>query len=140
MVALGKFAFDQLWRILKDRGRRLPSPRPRFAHGLEVEVDSVYADPRKVESPAAAAALLATILDKDEARLASRLASKRHFVWLKRRIGPQVAKKVRALELPGIDLVNQAEPLASFHPSFEGRQHAVRPDRWFRPPPEAQRR
>jgi uracil-DNA glycosylase family 4 len=39
MVALGKFAFDQLWRILKSRGRTLPSPRPRFTHGLEVGTD-----------------------------------------------------------------------------------------------------
>ena len=30
---------------------------------------------------------------------------------------------------------NQAEPLASFHPRFEGRQHAVRPDARFRPDP-----
>ena len=29
----------------------------------------------------------------------------------------------------GIDLVDQAEPLASFDPLFEGRQHALRPDR-----------
>jgi len=32
---------------------------------------------------------------------------------------------------PGIDLVNQAEPFASFHPLFEGRQHAVCPDPRF---------
>jgi len=38
MVALGKFAFDQLWRILKDSAEPLPSPRPQFHHGLEVEV------------------------------------------------------------------------------------------------------
>jgi len=38
MVALGKFAFDQLWRILQRIGEPLPSPRPRFGHGLEVEV------------------------------------------------------------------------------------------------------
>ena len=38
MVALGKFAFDQLWRILKARGEALPSPRPRFSHGLEVKI------------------------------------------------------------------------------------------------------
>ncbi|MFH1765636.1 MAG: uracil-DNA glycosylase [Gemmatimonadota bacterium] len=38
MVALGKFAFDQVWRILKGRGESLPSPRPRFSHGLEVVV------------------------------------------------------------------------------------------------------
>lgn len=38
MVALGKFAFDQLWRLLKDAGEELPTPRPRFHHGLEVGI------------------------------------------------------------------------------------------------------
>jgi uracil-DNA glycosylase family 4 len=38
LVALGKFAFDQLWRILQEGGDRLPSPRPRFAHGMEITV------------------------------------------------------------------------------------------------------
>ncbi len=40
MVPLGKFAFDQLWRILQGRGEGLPSPRPPFSHGLEVQVRS----------------------------------------------------------------------------------------------------
>ena len=38
MVALGKFAFDQLWRILQVRGEELPRPRVPFGHGMEVEV------------------------------------------------------------------------------------------------------
>ena len=35
----------------------------------------------------------------------------------------------------GMDLVDQAEPLASFDPLFEGRQHPLRPDRRFDPAP-----
>ena len=38
MVALGEFAFHQLWRILKDAGEDLPTPRPRFSHGLEAGI------------------------------------------------------------------------------------------------------
>jgi uracil-DNA glycosylase family 4 len=38
MVALGKFAFDQLWRILQARGEELPTPRVTFGHGVEVAV------------------------------------------------------------------------------------------------------
>lgn len=38
MVPLGKFAYDQLWRILKARGEPLPRRRPTFAHGLEIPV------------------------------------------------------------------------------------------------------
>jgi uracil-DNA glycosylase family 4 len=35
-VTLGAFAYEVLWRILRDDGVELPRPRPRFAHGLEV--------------------------------------------------------------------------------------------------------
>ena len=35
----------------------------------------------------------------------------------------------------GADLVNQAEPFFSFHSRFQGRQHAIGPDRRFRPRP-----
>ncbi len=38
MVALGKFGFDQLWRILQARGEPLPKPRTSFGHGVEVAV------------------------------------------------------------------------------------------------------
>lgn len=37
-VALGKFGYDQLWRILTARGEPLPKPRVPFAHGVEVAV------------------------------------------------------------------------------------------------------
>lgn len=40
LVALGKFAFDQLWRVLQDRGEPMPRPRTRFRHGVEVEIRS----------------------------------------------------------------------------------------------------
>jgi uracil-DNA glycosylase family 4 len=38
MVALGKFAYDQLWRILVARGEDLPVPRTSFGHRVEVSV------------------------------------------------------------------------------------------------------
>jgi uracil-DNA glycosylase len=38
LLALGGFAFTAILRHLADRGCPLPSPRPRFAHGLELDV------------------------------------------------------------------------------------------------------
>ena len=38
MVALGKFAFDQLWRILQERGEPLPRPRTLFSHEAAVAI------------------------------------------------------------------------------------------------------
>jgi uracil-DNA glycosylase family 4 len=36
IVVLGKFAFDQTWRILQDQGESLPRPRASFGHGIAV--------------------------------------------------------------------------------------------------------
>lgn len=38
IVALGGFAWDQMLRILRDRGLDVPAPKPRFGHGVEVEL------------------------------------------------------------------------------------------------------
>lgn len=38
LVTLGGFAYQQVLRLLKIRGMAVPSPRPRFAHGGEVDV------------------------------------------------------------------------------------------------------
>jgi uracil-DNA glycosylase family 4 len=39
-VALGAYAYVSLWRSLARIGMELPRPRPRFAHGLTVELGS----------------------------------------------------------------------------------------------------
>jgi uracil-DNA glycosylase family 4 len=38
VVALGAYAYQSVWRYLTDRGRSMPRPRPKFAHGLEVAI------------------------------------------------------------------------------------------------------
>ncbi|MDT8436801.1 MAG: uracil-DNA glycosylase [Gemmatimonadota bacterium] len=38
IVALGGFAWTNVLRVLKDRGVEVPSPRPRFGHGAELEL------------------------------------------------------------------------------------------------------
>ena len=38
IVTLGQYAFDHTLRLLRDRGVRVPSPKPRFGHGAEVSL------------------------------------------------------------------------------------------------------
>jgi uracil-DNA glycosylase len=38
VVALGKIAFDAWLRVRTERGGALPAPRPRFAHGVLVQM------------------------------------------------------------------------------------------------------
>lgn len=85
-------------------------------HGAELavsaDVDSVYANPRRLKAmdqdPNAVARRLSKILDVDAAKLAKRLASNRYFVWIKRRVTPQEATRVREMEIPGVELTTEA--------------------------------
>jgi uracil-DNA glycosylase family 4 len=38
VVPLGGMAYAQVLRILRDRGATIPTPRPRFGHGLEMDL------------------------------------------------------------------------------------------------------
>ena len=39
IVALGGFAWNQTLRVVSDEGVKVPVPRPKFGHGVEVELD-----------------------------------------------------------------------------------------------------
>ncbi len=41
MVALGSFGWDAALRSLRDGGREVPRPKPRFGHGAEAQVGEV---------------------------------------------------------------------------------------------------
>ena len=38
IVTLGAFAYEALWNVLRDEGMALPRPRPKFTHGVEVDL------------------------------------------------------------------------------------------------------
>ena len=77
---------------------------------VSVLVPSVVADPLLVGGRAAAvkaADSIAPLLQLDRRELAAQLASKRRFVWLKRRVNPTLARRVMALKLPGVRLEHE---------------------------------
>src|SRR5665213_3127808 len=76
---------------------------------MTVQVDSVYADPAQIADKKAAAHILAAIVHTDpadartnESEIAARLASGHNFAWIARRVRPEIATRVRALNLKGI--------------------------------------
>jgi cell division protein FtsI (penicillin-binding protein 3) len=77
------------------------------------DVDSVYAHPLQLRAAVAetdrqdVAEKLAGILKLDANDLERRLFSERHFVWLKRRVLPDEARRVRELGLPGLSLAQE---------------------------------
>jgi cell division protein FtsI (penicillin-binding protein 3) len=86
----------------------IPAPRgaivDRLGRPLAItaNADSVWADPREVRDVAGTAEMLAQMLDGDVRILEEKLGSERRFVWLARRIQPELAAAVKKAKLPGI--------------------------------------
>ena len=86
--------------IYDTRGREL---------AVSVEVESVYAAPGEVAIDRhSTAAVLAPILRLKASELAERLDSDREFVWVARKLEPEVSRRVRELELPGIYFLTES--------------------------------
>ncbi|MCG7870773.1 MAG: penicillin-binding protein 2 [Candidatus Thiodiazotropha lotti] len=89
---------------------------------ISTPVKSVVANPRAVKSDNQTIGALASILDLNPDRLRRQLSSDRSFVYLKRRINPDQAEKVAALEIKGLDLQSEYR---RFYPSGEVMSHIV---------------
>jgi cell division protein FtsI (penicillin-binding protein 3) len=69
---------------------------------VSIEVDSVYADARKVVDVEKTAHELTQVLQIDRKELKQRLKSHQPFEWLQRKISSKEAERIKALQLPGI--------------------------------------
>lgn len=91
-----------------------------------VDADTVYAVPYKLTDVASVAAALCEALDdcsaKDRTAYLARLNSKRAFVYVKRRVSPDEARRVAALNLEGIGFVKESR---RFYPNRELAAHLL---------------
>ena len=69
--------------------------------------ESLFAQPRALGDPVRVAARLAPILDVPQRELHAMLTSGRSFVWLKRKLTPSEAARVRALGEPGLGFLDE---------------------------------
>ena len=75
---------------------------------LSVDVPSICAYPRTVESSKETARALARVLKVKEGPLREKLASEKGFVWVKRHTVPDEVSAVKALNLKGVDFVTES--------------------------------
>jgi cell division protein FtsI (penicillin-binding protein 3) len=97
-----------------------PRGSVRDTHGVElavsVDVASAFVNPREVADLARTAAVLSRALRLDIRDLEEKLASGRHFEWLRRHLAPDEARLVKALALPGVGLAYEPR---RFYPGRE---------------------
>jgi cell division protein FtsI (penicillin-binding protein 3) len=84
--------------------------------------ESLFAQPRAMGDPVRVAARLAPILETSERELHAQLTSGKPFVWLRRKMPPGEAARVRALGEPGLGFLD--EPLR-LYPNRELAAHVV---------------
>jgi cell division protein FtsI (penicillin-binding protein 3) len=77
------------------------------ALALSMEIDSIFAEPRKLADREQVARQLAPILDLPLATVRAKLTGERGFVWLKRQVPPEQAKRVRNLRLEAVGTIKE---------------------------------
>jgi len=74
-----------------------------------VELSSVFATPPTLDDPAMAAVTLATVLGLPVEEVRAKLESDRGFVWLRRRVTPEMAERVAGLDLRGVGMLPETK-------------------------------
>lgn len=74
---------------------------------ISTDADSIWANPRGIRDLAATAEKLAPLIGANTAALEAKLAVDKRFVWIGRRVKPEIAAAVKAAKLPGIEVVRE---------------------------------
>jgi len=89
---------------------------------VSIEVDSVYADARKVADAEKTANALASVLQIDRRELKKRLKNDRSFGWVQRKISSKEAEQIKTLQLPGIYFLKENR---RFYPNSQLAAHLI---------------
>lgn len=92
------------------------------ALAVSIEMDSLFAEPRNIEDQPSVAAQLAPLLGTTKEVLEKKMKASRGFVWLARRLTPEVAAQIRKLEIEGIGFVKEPR---RFYPNAEIGSHVI---------------
>jgi cell division protein FtsI (penicillin-binding protein 3) len=87
-----------------------------------IMVDSVCADPSKIDNLGEVAGRLAAILQADRAVLQKKLSGAKNFCWIARRIAPEQASLVQEMGVDGIFIVKEPK---RYYPSGELAGHLI---------------
>ncbi len=88
---------------------------------VSIEVDSVYAEPKKVEVEKAVHQL-SSIFQNDSKELREKLKSSKSFVWIQRKISPKESEAVKSLQLSGIHFLRENK---RFYPHSHLAAHVI---------------
>ncbi|HIJ81764.1 MAG TPA: transpeptidase family protein [Desulfuromonadales bacterium] len=87
-----------------------------------IQMDSCYAEPRRIKDVDGTAAVLAPILGVPKQEIAAKLSVNKSFIWVERWVAPDTAKRIKNMKLPGIGFAPESK---RFYPNFEIASHVI---------------
>ncbi len=121
--SLKNIADKQRTRVLHLEARRgMILDRTGDQMAASLEVDSIYARPKKITDKKTTACKLAELLEMKEEDILGKLDDNRAFVWIQRRVSPLVAEKIKKADLQGI---LSAKEYKRFYPLKSSAAHAI---------------
>ena len=116
----GASRYSRVIELSATRGRIMD--RHGEALAVSTPVKSVWAIPEDARLQPAQSRALAALLEMDVRELNRKLAEDREFVFVKRQIAPDVAEKIAALSLPGI---NEQREYRRYYPAADVTAHLL---------------
>lgn len=89
---------------------------------VSVEMDSCYAEPNHIQDIEGTAAVLAPFIGSSKNEIVKKLTTSKHFIWLERRLTPEVAIRIKNMKLRGIGFVKENK---RFYPNIEIAAHVL---------------
>ena len=89
---------------------------------ISVDVGSIYAYPKTIKDKRGTATLIAKALRINKRDVLEKLRSSRSFVWIKRKVTPEEMKRVRDLNLAGIDFTKESR---RYYSCMETAAHVI---------------
>ncbi|RME87491.1 MAG: peptidoglycan glycosyltransferase, partial [Zetaproteobacteria bacterium] len=94
---------EDVLKIPAPRGDILDAQGRVLAASVRVPSIACFAE----EVPKEAVGRLARALELEPKRLARRLSARSGFVWLRRQVPPEMARRVQALDVPGVQVIHE---------------------------------
>lgn len=89
---------------------------------VSLEMDSCYAEPRNIQDINGTAQVLAPFLGISKRDILHKFSTNRNFVWLERRLAPDLAARIKNLKLHGIGFSPESK---RFYPNVEVAANVV---------------
>ena len=99
--------------IVDRRGREL---------ALNLDLDSIYADPKHLDRDGNDVKRLASAISREPKAVLAKIPDKGRFIWVERKLDPETAEKIRALKIEGLGFLPEAK---RFYPKADLASHIL---------------